>query len=39
MFEQSSNKGYFTVQQEVNTVALAKTFMSQVFFGWLLQWL
>ena len=31
MFEQNSNKGYFTAQQEVNTGALAKTFMSQVF--------
>ena len=31
MFEQSNSKGYFTVQQEVNTGALAKTFMSQVF--------
>jgi uncharacterized protein len=31
MFEQSNNKGFFTAQQEVNTGAIAKTFMSQVF--------
>ena len=31
MFEQSNNRGFFTAQQEVNTSAIAKTFMSQVF--------
>jgi FtsH-binding integral membrane protein len=31
MFEQDNNKGYFTMQQQVNTSAVAKSFMSQVF--------
>lgn len=31
MFEQNSNKGFFTMQQDVPAGAVAKTFMSQVF--------
>ena len=31
MFGQDNNKGYFTMQQPVNTNAVAKSFMSQVF--------